>query len=228
MNAMLKRASPRWRAPLAQVNTRRRELTEREPLWLELDAQVRRLGETMSLDVVDRSTLERARVSPARNSRQRGFARKNSRARANDRTRRHASCSGGPFEPELLRLKAQLAADLLTMRFEDAGIEESGLLEARLGSARPGVGGHGQSKAILTEAMRSALGMTEAAHDGAVRLRPSAGLVAHIRRGDVDLTAVASVLGEVSIPEQAFLHGRPSARGIAQGRAARREPRRVA
>lgn len=61
------------------------------------------------------------------------------------------------------------------------------------------------SKAALTEHRRAALGDSEATHDGSVRLRPPAGLRARTRRGTVDLAAVAGVLGEVSIPERAFL-----------------------
>lgn len=63
------------------------------------------------------------------------------------------------------------------------------------------------SKATLTEGRRAALGDTEATHDGTVRLRPPAGLVARASRGVVDLTGVAGVLGEVAIPERAFLDG---------------------
>jgi len=63
------------------------------------------------------------------------------------------------------------------------------------------------SKATLTEGRRAALGETRATHDGAVRMRPPAGLVARTRRGVVDLAAIASVLGEVAIPERAFLDG---------------------
>ena len=63
------------------------------------------------------------------------------------------------------------------------------------------------SKATLTEARRGSLGQTEATHDGTVRLRPPKGLVAHTPRGTVDLAAIASVLGEVAIPERAFLDG---------------------
>jgi hypothetical protein len=63
------------------------------------------------------------------------------------------------------------------------------------------------SKATLTEGRRAALGDTEATHDGTVRLRPPPGMVARTNRGVVDLTAVADVLGEVAIPERAFLDG---------------------
>jgi hypothetical protein len=63
------------------------------------------------------------------------------------------------------------------------------------------------SKAALTERRLAALGDTEATHDGTLRLRPPTGLVARSDRGSVDLAAVARVLGEVAIPERAFLDG---------------------
>jgi len=61
------------------------------------------------------------------------------------------------------------------------------------------------SKASLTEARRDALGRTDTSHDGSVRLRPPAGLSARTANGVVDLSGIATVLGEVSIPERALL-----------------------
>jgi len=63
------------------------------------------------------------------------------------------------------------------------------------------------SKATLTAGRRVGLQGTESTHDGTVRVRPPAGLVARSPRGVVDLDAVARVLGEVAIPERAFLDG---------------------
>jgi len=63
------------------------------------------------------------------------------------------------------------------------------------------------SKATLTDRRLAALGDAEATHDGSVRLRPPQGLVAITPQGRVDLAAVASVLGEVSIPERALNAG---------------------
>lgn len=63
------------------------------------------------------------------------------------------------------------------------------------------------SKATLTEGRRAALGATEATHDGTVRLRPPAGLAVRTSRGVVDLAGIAEVLGEIAIPERAFLDG---------------------
>ena len=59
----------------------------------------------------------------------------------------------------------------------------------------------------LTDARRGALGETDPVHDGSIRLRPPAGLSARTPTGTVDLSAIASVLGEVSIPERALLDG---------------------
>lgn len=63
------------------------------------------------------------------------------------------------------------------------------------------------SKATLTDRRLAALGEVAAAHDGSIRLRPPAGLVARTPRGTVDLSAVAAVLGEASLPERAFDEG---------------------
>lgn len=63
------------------------------------------------------------------------------------------------------------------------------------------------SKATLTEARRGALGESDPTHDGSIRLRPPTGLSARTNAGIVDLSATAAVLGEVSIPERAFLDG---------------------
>lgn len=63
------------------------------------------------------------------------------------------------------------------------------------------------SKASLTGARMGALGGTDTSHDGSVRLRPPTGLSARTASGVVDLSGIAAVLGEVSIPERALLDG---------------------
>ena len=63
------------------------------------------------------------------------------------------------------------------------------------------------SKAGLTVARRRALKQTVPTHDGCVRLRPPAGLSVRTGSGILDLSGIAAVLGEVSIPERAFLDG---------------------
>lgn len=63
------------------------------------------------------------------------------------------------------------------------------------------------SKAALTERRIAALGDAEATHDGTVRLRPPRGLEARSSKGSLDLTPVAEVLGEVSLPERSLRDG---------------------
>ncbi len=63
------------------------------------------------------------------------------------------------------------------------------------------------SKASLTETRRESLGETDPTHDGSIRLRPPTGLSARTATGGVDLSGIAAVLGEVSIPERALLDG---------------------
>src|SRR5690349_23508142 len=63
------------------------------------------------------------------------------------------------------------------------------------------------SKASLTELRLAALGDIAPTHDGSVRLRPPKGVIARTLRGAVDLSAVAAVLGEVSLPERAINAG---------------------
>lgn len=63
------------------------------------------------------------------------------------------------------------------------------------------------SKAVLTTGRQAALGETEATRDGTIRLRPPTGLVARTRSGRLDLSEIARVLGEVALPERAFLDG---------------------
>ena len=48
---------------LANMNTRRRKLSEHKLLWQELKARGRRLGDATFLEVLDRSLLQRARAS---------------------------------------------------------------------------------------------------------------------------------------------------------------------
>jgi hypothetical protein len=63
------------------------------------------------------------------------------------------------------------------------------------------------SKGILTERRLAALADVAPTHDGSVRMRPPRGLVARSSRGSVDLGAIASVLGDVSLSERALLGG---------------------
>ena len=63
------------------------------------------------------------------------------------------------------------------------------------------------SKASLTGRHLAALGSVETTHDGSVRLRPPQGLVARTDSGAIDLSMVASTLGEACLPERALGKG---------------------
>jgi hypothetical protein len=63
------------------------------------------------------------------------------------------------------------------------------------------------SKAALTPRRQAALAGTQTAHDGLVRLRPPRGLHARTSHDTLDLWQLARSLGEVAIPERAFLDG---------------------
>ncbi|MGO8996298.1 MAG: chromosome partition protein MukB [Polyangiaceae bacterium] len=140
--AQLEEAERTARASLADVERllkdahgRRRELAEKEPQWRDLAERAGRLGDAASLPLVDRAALDRARAFVGE---QLDAARKREDELTRAREQLHAEArellaAGGPFDPELLRLKDQLAADLFAASFEDVGLDEAGALEARLG-----------------------------------------------------------------------------------------------
>ncbi len=121
---------------LKEIQARRRELTSREAEWRELDTRARRLGEGLAQPVEDRAALDQARELVSARlaaSRTREQELRGSHERLHAEAR-ELLAAGGPFEPDLLRLKDQLSADLLAARFEDVGLEEAALVEARLGA----------------------------------------------------------------------------------------------
>jgi hypothetical protein len=63
------------------------------------------------------------------------------------------------------------------------------------------------SKADLSAVAMAALTGTVTTHDGSVRMRPPRGLLARTERGQLDLEAIARVLGEVAVPERALREG---------------------
>ncbi|MBY0401633.1 chromosome partition protein MukB, partial [Myxococcota bacterium] len=120
---------------LKEMSLRRRELTDREPEWRELASRADHLADATGLTLVDRESLDRARALvherlDAAREREAEDARVLERLHAEAR---ELLAAGGPFDPELLRLRDQLGAELVASRFEDAGLDEAGLLEARLG-----------------------------------------------------------------------------------------------
>ena len=117
------------------THARRRELTEREPQWRDLTSRARRLGEAVSVTVADRASLDSARTLVR--ERWEGARRREVELaavrEALHREARDLLATGGPFDPELLRLRDALGADLFAANFEDASLEDAGPLEARLG-----------------------------------------------------------------------------------------------
>lgn len=118
-----------------ELEVRRRDLTAREPEWRDYDARAKRLGAHRNTTVADRATLDAARTAITEEL---ACVRKAEDAVQHEqedlvREARDLVAAGGPFPPELLRLKDHLAADLLAGTFDDVGLHEAGMLEARLG-----------------------------------------------------------------------------------------------
>ena len=120
---------------LNDLETRRRRLAAQEPEWREHDARAERLRTHLGAAVVDRAGLDFARSTLAE---QLAGARKTEESTRDAqeqfvREARDLLAAGGPFAPELLRLKDQLGAELVAGSFEDVALDEAAVLEARLG-----------------------------------------------------------------------------------------------
>ena len=63
------------------------------------------------------------------------------------------------------------------------------------------------SKSSLGGGRRAALDRVEITHDGTIRLRPPEGITLQTTHGTVNISEVSKILGEVSIPERAFMDG---------------------
>ena len=63
------------------------------------------------------------------------------------------------------------------------------------------------SKSSLGGGRRTALDRVETTHDGAIRLRPPEGITLQTTHGSLNISEVARILGEASIPERAFMDG---------------------
>ncbi|MBN2885455.1 MAG: chromosome partition protein MukB, partial [Chromatiaceae bacterium] len=120
---------------LDAARARHRELGDREPIWRDLATRARHLADGLGRPLMSLPELQAAREMVAQHLR---------RARASESelverreslqsVARELLAAGGPFDPELLRLKDVLGAELLAGAFEDASVEEAAVLEARLG-----------------------------------------------------------------------------------------------
>ena len=120
---------------LKDLEGRRRELLTREPAFREHARRAAHLSERLSMPVDSRTSLDAARETLAE---QLAAARKTEEATHVKRERlleqaRELSAAGGPIPPALLALRDQLGAELVVSSFEDVGLDDAGLIEARLG-----------------------------------------------------------------------------------------------
>jgi chromosome partition protein MukB len=120
---------------LDTARARQKELGDREPMWRGLATRAKRLVDELELSVASLLELQAAREIVAQHLTQ-------VRARESEHVERRESlqsearellAAGGPFDPELLRVKDALGAELLAGAFEDASLEDAAVLEARLG-----------------------------------------------------------------------------------------------
>ena len=120
---------------LDTARARRKELSDREPMWRDLATRAKRLVDELDRSVASLPELQAARELVAQRLPQ-VSARESElieRRESLQSEARELLAAGGPFDPELLRLKDSLGAELLAGAFEDASLEDAAVLEARLG-----------------------------------------------------------------------------------------------
>ena len=120
---------------LDTVRARQKELSVREPIWRDLATRAKHLADEMERPLASLPELQAARELVAQHVTQ-ALARESEcieRRASLQSDARELLAAGGPFDPELLRLKDALGAELLAGAFEDASLEDAAILEARLG-----------------------------------------------------------------------------------------------
>lgn len=119
-----------------QLEQDRRELSEREPEWREHQERAGRLAAYLGIPVKDRVQLDAARHALAEELEQVRAAEELAKNVQEQLTKeaRELLSAGGPFAPELLRLRDELDAELVAGGFEDVSVEDAAVLEARLGA----------------------------------------------------------------------------------------------
>ncbi|HTQ76372.1 MAG TPA: chromosome partition protein MukB [Burkholderiales bacterium] len=117
------------------LEARRRALVDREPVFHDLVERAARLALHLATGVDSRATLDAARstldAQLTATRKAEDAAREEQEALL--RQARDLLARGGPFAPELLRLRDDLGAELVAGSFEDVGLDQAGRLEARLG-----------------------------------------------------------------------------------------------
>ena len=120
---------------LSSARARQKKLSDREPIWRDLATRAQHLADELGRSLVSLPELQAARQLVAQRvaqvrARESEFIerRENLQSEA-----RELLAAGGPFDPELMRLKDCLGAELLAEAFEDASLQDAAVLEAKLG-----------------------------------------------------------------------------------------------
>ncbi|MBX3161991.1 MAG: chromosome partition protein MukB [Deltaproteobacteria bacterium] len=167
---------------LKDLESRRRSLVERAPMFRALAERAAHLAGHLATPVDSRATLDTARV--ALDERLAAARKVEDVVRQEHevllRQARELLTRGGPFAPELLKLKDQLGAELVAGSFEDVTLEEAGRLEARLGAL---------AQALVVDDPRAAARALQARSDALATVL----LVSH----DADLEHLASAPGAI-------------------------------
>jgi len=130
-----KASTQQFERELKELESRRRALVERGPTFRDLSDRAERLAEHLSTPVDSRATLGAARGTLSGHLTAARIAEDAVREEREAllQQARDLLAQGGPFSPDLLKLKDHLGADLVAGSFEDVGLGEAGRLEARLG-----------------------------------------------------------------------------------------------
>ena len=125
---------------LDAARARQKELNDREPIWRDLASRAKHLADELGCSLTSLPELQAAREIVVQHLTEVRESESELVERREDlqSEARELLAAGGPFDPELLRLKDALGAELLAGAFEDASVEDAAVLEARLGPAGAG------------------------------------------------------------------------------------------
>jgi len=120
---------------LDAARARQKELSDREPISRDLATRAKHLADELGRSLTSLPELQAAREIVVQHLTQVRASESERVQRREDlqAAARELLAAGGPFDPDLLRLKDALGAELLAGAFEDASLEDAAVLEARLG-----------------------------------------------------------------------------------------------
>ena len=123
------------RRTLDAARVRQQKLSDREPIWRDLVSRAQHLANELGFPVISLPELQAARELVAQHLTRVKASESElvERRESLQSAARELLAAGGPFDPELLRLKDALGAELLAGAFEDASVEDAAVVEARLG-----------------------------------------------------------------------------------------------